>query len=301
MKKCNVCNKVKGKRKCTLNGDEFICPPCCAKIRNVDCLGCSYYSQEEKPVSEKTDEKNTEHFTVMLDEKLDDKVDSILQLVEIGQVEIGNSKMKSLFSRYPNYHSVLYGMGVICIMQGKEDEALPYFEKAVKIFPLFSEAWFNKAMIHKKRLEIYEYMISLQKVAKYSTRGTSLEKQANELLNDCATNINKESGLDLDSYIKFMGIYKIAYAKLISKKYSEAIIDFKKVLEQIPKHYQSWGNLGLCYGHLGDKQTAIECCEKAIKIYPKYRPAITNLAIIKNLREGESLRSFSSYETNFIG
>ena len=44
MAKCPVCNSRKGKRKCQLSSDNFVCSLCCGTQRVEDqCAGCSFY------------------------------------------------------------------------------------------------------------------------------------------------------------------------------------------------------------------------------------------------------------------
>jgi hypothetical protein len=45
MAKCPVCNTRKGKRKCTLVNDAFVCSLCCANTREEEsCLACVFYT-----------------------------------------------------------------------------------------------------------------------------------------------------------------------------------------------------------------------------------------------------------------
>ena len=55
------------------------------------------------------------------------------------------------------------------------------------------------------------------------------------------------------------------------------------------KHPQSYGNLGLCYAQLGQKEDAITAFDKAIEIDPNYEPAIVNKAMVESLKDGEKL------------
>lgn len=44
MAKCPVCNTRKGKRKCAIVNNEFVCSLCCANTRKEDlCLDCVFY------------------------------------------------------------------------------------------------------------------------------------------------------------------------------------------------------------------------------------------------------------------
>jgi tetratricopeptide (TPR) repeat protein len=300
MSQCIVCNKVKGKRKCQKRDNEFICPPCCAKTRNQECGDCVFIPSEKISFPEKKKNKGLDKFIASIDENLDTKVDLILQQAERGQIAGCETKMRTLFEKYPNYHSTNYGMGVIYLLKKNEEMALPYFDRAVKILPIFAEAWFNKAMIHKDRHELYEMITSLRKAVEFSDDEDSNTKLANNILIQFEKTILKEYEVDLDEYLEMIEIYNGAFDFLKNHKFNNAIEGFKKVVERMPNHYQSWGNMGLCHGYLGDVKTAIECCQQAIKIYPRYEPAIINIESLKKLKEGEKL-VINALEVNFKG
>lgn len=62
MAKCPVCNSRKGKRKCQITEDNFICSLCCGTQREADkCLGCSFY----QPPRRKYDSLPAHHLSEM--------------------------------------------------------------------------------------------------------------------------------------------------------------------------------------------------------------------------------------------
>jgi len=300
MSTCKICNKSKGKRSCFVNGDELICPVCCANTRNSDCFGCDFYKQAEKFEETKKEKKEAKTFVAELNDTLDHQVDDILALVEEGRFEDAEPKMKALHQRNPNYHSTNYGMGVVYLFQNNEDLALPYFERAVKILPIFADAWYNIAIIHKNRGDIVEMIKALNMHQQYAEKGTREEKVAHKLLSDLSKGIKKNEGVDIDTYVRMSEIYKDALDKMDRKRFIEARNGFLKMVDVMPNHYQSWGNLGLCHGYLGDKESAIKCLEKAIKINHKYTPAIQNLEGFKRL-SAEEIKNLPFVETVFKG
>jgi len=309
--KCVECNNVKGKRKCALKNGEFICSPCCAKIRNQQCSTCGYFVQSEKYLTEKEENKisnnlfenigdnNEENFIAKIDKIIFEKVDRIFDFVERGEFKVAEEKMSILYSQHPNDHFVNYGMGVVLVSQKKYDEALTYFDNAVKIFPIFAEAWFNKALIHRMKNEILEFLTSLKNVFKYGEEGSELKDSAKKILIDFDKHVKQTMGINIDIYLKNAELYKIVFEKFMNKKYTEAILGFKKIISEMPRHYQSWGNMGLCYSYLNDKQSAITCFEKSIEINPHYEPAIQNLNTIKNLKDDENVKDLYLIDTKY--
>jgi tetratricopeptide (TPR) repeat protein len=54
-------------------------------------------------------------------------------------------------------------------------------------------------------------------------------------------------------------------------------------------HVQSYGNMGLAYAGLGNRQKALECLNKAIELDPEYEPAMINRIAVERLRDGEAM------------
>jgi len=74
-----------------------------------------------------------------------------------------------------------------------------------------------------------------------------------------------------------------------NKEREKALNGFKNVLSAIPKHVQCYGNIGICYTSLGQKQKALETFDKALELDPTYTPAIENRKLTSALKEGEQL------------
>ena len=120
--KCVLCHERKGKRNCKLTSAEFICPPCCASTRRDECSGCAYYEpslayQSEKQIRNKA-------FIAEIRPDLDDRCDEALTLVDEGDMAKGESILRDLQTRHPNYHSVLYGIGVCHCLKVEAAEAI---------------------------------------------------------------------------------------------------------------------------------------------------------------------------------
>ena len=57
--KCNICSAKPGKRICIIKNNELICPVCCARSRNDECLECKYYQISASFENKKLDKVNT--------------------------------------------------------------------------------------------------------------------------------------------------------------------------------------------------------------------------------------------------
>ena len=90
---------------------------------------------------------------------------------------------------------------------------------------------------------------------------------------------------DLETYLQYMDIYERANVDIDNNKYLNALEKFRKIVRTIPNHYQSWGNMGICYQILNKPEKARECLEKALQINPEYEVAKMNLENY-NLKHG---------------
>lgn len=291
-KNCIICSNYKGKRVCKVNNNSLICPVCCAKTRTTDCDGCIYYEQAQRFTKEKTNTQKSEDFIAAFYPEIDETVDKALAMVEKGKIESGKKIIKDLLIKHPNYHTVQYAMGVLCVMQDRYDEAIPYFDKAVKIYPYFVEAWFNKGAAHHKKLEIGEMIKAFQKVVELGEPSEYFVRQAKKIIKGLEKQVSKNTGLTLDGYLKAMDIFNDAFADMEKMEWEKAIANFQKVLSFDPKHTQSYGNIGICYAHLGLKQDALNALDKALELDPDYKPAIVNRKAVDSLKEGERLSKY---------
>ena len=287
--KCAICGQKKGKRVCVLRGQRMICSLCCAELRNPDCGGCTHYAAAQSYAGRKTARPQSEHFIAEINLEVEEAVGHALALLEQGRIKEGEAIISGLKEDHPGNHMVYYGIGVVHALRGEHDEAIGYFDKAVSIFPYFIEAHFNKAVAYKKKLDIINTIKAFRRVVKLGESGDDLVRQAQSFIGDMAQHIHKTDGIDLDSYIKCGERFNEAFSCMEKREWKEAIAGFQACLSKNKRHVQSYGNMGICYAQLGQKERARETLDKAIELDPTYEPALTNRVIIESLKEGEEL------------
>lgn len=306
---CPVCSKNKSQRSCKIKDGEQICFLCCVEKRNEKCVGCSYYKDAKSLASEKSDkdkkqkekqkliekyfqkrkekEKRKEpHFFKRIAPEVDSAVNIALSYAEKGNYFEAEEMLSELLIDNSDHDSVYFGFGVLYSLQEWYDEALVSFDKAIRIFPYHVEAWFNKGMIYKQKLEIEQMIECYQKVVKHGDLEDYYVVEAREMLD----NVVKTSGLTIDEFLHSAKIFNKGFDYMNIGECEKAIHKFQEVLEMDPRHTQSYGNMGICYGKMGNKQKALEALDKAIEIDPEYKPAIDNRRIISKLEDGESLK-----------
>ena len=105
-------------------------------------------------------------------------------------------------------------------------------------------------------------------------------------------------GIELNLYLEANDEFDKAFSYMQEGEWHEAITGFHKCIKINEKHPQSYGNLGLCYAHLGRKTEALDAFDRALEIDPKYEPAMINKAVVESLSDGEALNqeSFESID-----
>lgn len=211
--------------------------------------------------------------------------------IGIGEVLVSRELEAELLEEHLDIHTVQFAMGVICARKGHHDQAIARFEKAIKIFPYFVEAWFNKGFAHQKRLEIAEMIRAYQQVIELGDPAEAFVQQAKDAIKKLEQHVREDKGLSLQDYLKAMDKFNGAFAAMQRNEWENAIRGFQQVLALDTTHTQSYGNIGICYGQLGRKQEAIEALDKALELDPEYQPALQNRRIIRELKEGEKLQA----------
>lgn len=284
--RCRVCGMEKAKRICKIKDALQICSICCAKLRYDQCAGCAYYADAGRYQTEKI--RKEKHFITRIDPEIDEECNRILSMVDSGHLSRGEKLMRELYKKYPDYHTVLYGMGVCHALQDQHEEAVKFFERAIHIFPYFTEAHFNMAMACTKLADIGGMVRGFREVIRIGG-DEELVFEAKRRLDDLEKMVREHQGFNLDTYVKNSETYNKAFSALERREFMSAINLFKQVLETDPKHVQSWGNLGLAYAGNGERGKALECLDKALELDPEYEVAAVNRIVIERLSEGERL------------
>lgn len=266
----------------------MICPLCCADNRNEElCSKCSYFKTAQN--YNKSKHKNNKHLIIEIDEEIEKAVDDALILVERRQIQKGRELLFQLLNNHPENHAVHYGLGVSYAFEGNHKISIPYFKKAIDIFPYFAEAYFNLAMAYKNELDLKNAVTYFTKVCEIGDPKEQFTQNAKNFINNLEKQIFRTDKISLDKYFEVQELFEKSHDEMIEKNWELAKNGFKEVLKITPNHTQSLGNLGLCYGHLGEKNNALDTLDKALAIDPYYEPAIINKNAIEATQDGEPI------------
>jgi len=258
------CGSGKKYKKCCLPRDQALRP----QVRTEDC---------EEP------------FIAEIRPDLDAEVDCVLERLQSGAGRAVEPKIKALLKENPHYHSTHFAMGVyIASVMNDPVGAMPYFEKAVQIFPLFPEAQFNLGNTARQVGDIPKAVAAYRAAARYSQDDDGIAELARNELQFLESIVLKGTSFpNLDAYLANSQLFEEAFQCLAERDYEKAVQLFTRVLDRNPAHVQSFGNLALAYAGLGKRSAAMECLERALALDPRYEPALFNRRILAGMREGQ--------------
>jgi len=233
--------------------------------------------------------------------KVDEAVDRLLIRVEKGQFANIEADLKLLLQKHPNYHTTNYAMGVyLAMVLAEPQRAIPFFQKAVSVFPPMAEAHFNLAACYIKSAQISEAVASLRMAIRYSADDDYISRKAHGELRGLEKMVKEHYPFPtLDAYLEHQKLFDLAFQDLQAKRFESAVELFNRVLAQNLRHVQSHGNVALAYAGLGQKALALEHLDKALALDPTYEPAIQNRKVISRMTEGQPQGPLAMAETDY--
>jgi len=287
--KCTICNRVKGKRRCRIHDSYLICPQCCGENRGGRCEGCQYYEQGKRFQMLKEASSGKKEFIVELKQEIDNAVDRATAAIERKNFSEAKKILDRLMQTDPEYHMVLYGMGVFYAMQDQYDAAIEYFKKTVDVFPIFIEAHYNLAVAYKSIFDIANMIRAFRKVLDLAQPGSDFYTIALDMVQGMEKTMRENNGVGLDAFINAQDEFDRAFSLMEKGEWKNAIKGFERSIRWQSTLPQPYGNMGICYAKLGNKEAALAAFEKALEIDPHYEPAIRNKAATEELNEGQRL------------
>lgn len=232
-----------------------------------------------------------EHFIAELRPEVDEAADQLLLRLERGEGEALRMDFETLLELNSDHHVPHYAMGVYVAMVERDPAgAIPYFERAVSLFPPMPEAHFNLGNAYMSAGEVSKAVGALRQTIRYASAGDGLEKLARDKLRDLEDVVRKYSPFQtLEVCLENQRLFEAAFENLTRGHNEKAIELFKQVLRQHPEHVQSYGNMGLAEANLGHKAAALACLDRAIELDPDYEPALCNRKVIERMEEGKPM------------
>ena len=188
-------------------------------------------------------------------------------------------------------------MGVALRKQGKLEEAITAYKKAIEINPNFAFAYDNMGnslsdqgkydeaiAAHKKAIEL-----DPNDATAYDNMGVALEKQGKY---DEAITAYKKA-IELDPNYSF-AYYNMGNALNDQGKLDEAITAYKKAIELDPNFASAYYNMGTVLDDQGKLDEAIAAYKKALELDPNFASAYNNMgyALFKQGKLEEAIKAY---------
>jgi tetratricopeptide (TPR) repeat protein len=174
--------------------------------------------------------------------------------------------------------------------QGKYQEAIEYYERALRIDPNHVNALNNKGVAlanqgeYKEAIECYDKALEID--PNYTTAQNNKKLALEKLKNS-----KKRDSEDVDALIeKGFDLY-------IGGEYEEAIECYDKALSVNPYYVVALHNKGKVFSYLEKYEEAIECYDKALEIDPNYVDPLYNkgLALANQGEYEEAIECYDKY------
>ncbi len=225
------------------------------------------YAIETKP--ESVDESEPEDFTDQVAAEPEPEVRAMPEVRARPDVRATNEPTGAGDDSLPVVHSLpeaeaMFKQGRELHSQGRYEEAVSRFDKALKLYPRLANAWAGKALASNALGQYEEAIRCYDESLRLDPRDPAVwHDKANTL---CAVG-RLEGGLNC---------------------YNEALI-----LD--PRNAKAWNNKGICLASLGRPEEAVPCCDKAIALDPSYAIAWHAKAVIEE-RLGRIRDAAASYK-----
>ncbi|PIR19922.1 MAG: hypothetical protein COV45_08045 [Deltaproteobacteria bacterium CG11_big_fil_rev_8_21_14_0_20_47_16] len=168
--------------------------------------------------------------------------------------------LKQVVSRGVEYADVFNMLGVIAHTEGKFQQAIEFFEKALKRNPHYTEALLNLAVLYN---DLGKYAEAKKLYGKLRKGKENTPKKIEPVLQGKLSNLHADIG---DIY-RNIGLY------------THAVQEYQKALEHNPTYADIRLKLGVALRDAGELATAISELKSVIKQEAKYADAHVQLGI----------------------
>ena len=178
-----------------------------------------------------------------------------------------------------NNFVALNNLGHGLLLQGKTDQAIIHFNKAMEINPRFEMAYFNMGLALSKQGKLKEAI-------HYYSNAIQIKSNFAPVYNALGKTFFRLDQVDkaVENYllaIQFDSNYAEAYNNLAKAlfslgKHDEAVTNYLHAIDADPQFEEAYNNLGLSMYRLGKPHDALPIYLQAIRINPEFAEAYNN-------------------------
>ncbi|GBC63829.1 hypothetical protein DENIS_4828 [Desulfonema ishimotonii] len=220
---------------------------------------------------------------------IEDVVDEAMQRIEEGDFRTAERILSKLKKKHGGNPLIFYGLGVLEAFKENFSRAIGYFNSATDLRPDLVEAHFNKAVAYQQDADISNAIRAFQKVVEYGEPDNDLVEAAQDKLDIYGKTMKEMYNLTIETFTEAQDLFEAGFALMDNREWEKAIGKFQQAIEKNPHFSQPYGNMGMCYGFLGEKQKSLDALDRALEIDPGYEPAIFNRMAVEALEEGQKL------------
>ena len=217
-----------------------------------------------------------------------------LLLSNQGRIEEAMEHYHKAIQINPNYSEALNNLGVALAAKGRFDEAIENYRKAIQINPNYSDALNNLgiALAAKGRFDeaIENYHKAIQINPNYS-----------EALNNLGIALAAKGRFDeaIENYRKAIQINpnfsealdNLGIALAAKGRFDEAIENYRQAIQINSNHPETFFHLGMTLGQLGRTREAVAQYREALRLNPNLAGALNNLAWVLATSPDDELRN----------
>jgi len=206
--------------------------------------------------------------------------------LELNQLDGAVESFNAALQIDPNNPAAHYGLGQVSISKHSYAQAVDHFEKTLEQVPGANRVHYSLAMAYRGLGNADKAKAHL---AQQGTVGVRVSDPLVDALQDLIVGERV-----------YLSRGKLAFE---AKRYTEAVIEFRKAVAAMPESVTARVNLGAALTQVGDLKGAVEQFEEALRIEPGKANAHYNLAVLlarqnKHEQSIEHLRAALSVDKN---
>ena len=199
-----------------------------------------------------------------------------------GRIDEAMEHYRKAIQIKPNYSDALNNLGLALAAKGQFNEAIENLRKAIQISPNDPEALDNLGTALAIKGQFNEAIENFRKAIQINPNSSDTLKNlgaaltAKGRLDEAIENLRKAIQINPNSSDAH---YNLGYALTVKGRLDEAIANYRKAIQIKPNYPDALNNLGLALAAKGQFDEAIENFRKAIQINPNSSDLLDNLGV----------------------
>jgi tetratricopeptide (TPR) repeat protein len=214
---------------------------------------------------------------------------------------LGTTFITTINGENHEYAEFCWKIGNVYAQQGALDRAIEEYGQAIKFYPGYTQAYYDRGRVHLKKGEYDLAILDLGEAIQLSRNddkssiASALRLRGHAHLYRGQASGNGELAIsdfeaainDLDGAIRldpncvegFGDFYNLGFAYACKGEHDQAIRNYRTAIKLKPDFAEAYHGIGVAYNELREYHHAIRKFDKAIKMKPEYALAFHNRAV----------------------